>query len=275
MKTKIQVVSDLHLEFSPHWRPAIVGADVLILSGDICVADYFTRNAPSPYYALAQRFREFFQYCSENWKKVYYVLGNHEHYHGVFENTYNILYEVIKPFGNIALLENEAYVCDDYVIFGGTLWTDCNGGNPITQLHIKHGMNDYRLIKTEFNSPYPMPLRVENTIDEHRKTLAALHVLMCSLENTDEKPVIVCTHHAPSYESVSPYFRERGGPEMNFGYFSDLEEMILSYPKIKLWTHGHMHSNSDYMIGGTRVYCNPRGYNDENPNFREEFITVE
>ena len=30
--------------------------------------------------------------------------------------------------------------------------------------------------------------------------------------------------------------------------------------KIVLWTHGHMHDPLDYMIGDTRVVCNPRGY---------------
>ncbi len=30
--------------------------------------------------------------------------------------------------------------------------------------------------------------------------------------------------------------------------------------EIKLWTHGHTHEDFDYMIGTTRVFCNPRGY---------------
>jgi predicted NBD/HSP70 family sugar kinase len=29
---------------------------------------------------------------------------------------------------------------------------------------------------------------------------------------------------------------------------------------IKCWVHGHTHSTHDYMIGNTRVLCNPRGY---------------
>ena len=27
-----------------------------------------------------------------------------------------------------------------------------------------------------------------------------------------------------------------------------------------MWTHGHTHEDFDYMIGGCRVVCNPRGY---------------
>jgi hypothetical protein len=51
-----------------------------------------------------------------------------------------------------------------------------------------------------------------------------------------------------------------GDTIMNGGFYSDLSEFILDHPKIVLWTHGHMHDSFDYMIGGTRVVCNPRGY---------------
>lgn len=34
----------------------------------------------------------------------------------------------------------------------------------------------------------------------------------------------------------------------------------LRSTKIKAWTHGHTHDNYDYMIGTTRIVCNPRGY---------------
>ena len=27
-----------------------------------------------------------------------------------------------------------------------------------------------------------------------------------------------------------------------------------------MWVHGHTHERYDYMIGSTRVVCNPRGY---------------
>jgi len=39
-----------------------------------------------------------------------------------------------------------------------------------------------------------------------------------------------------------------------------LDQFILDRPGIKLWTHGHTHEDFDYMLGSTRVVCNPRGY---------------
>ena len=35
----------------------------------------------------------------------------------------------------------------------------------------------------------------------------------------------------------------------------------------KLWIHGHTHGSRDYMLGQTRVICNPRGY----PPFNQQF----
>ena len=47
---------------------------------------------------------------------------------------------------------------------------------------------------------------------------------------------------------------------MNGGYSSDLDQFVVDHPRICLWTHGHTHHEFDYMIGATRIVCNPRGY---------------
>ena len=86
---KIQIVSDLHLEFAP--IPEIKpDADVLVLGGDICLAQHLYRHPlqlgdmqnNDGHASDAARYREFFKYCSENWKTVIYFAGNHEHYSG-------------------------------------------------------------------------------------------------------------------------------------------------------------------------------------------------
>ena len=33
-----------------------------------------------------------------------------------------------------------------------------------------------------------------------------------------------------------------------------------------LWVHGHTHTSFDYVLLGTRVVCNPRGYIPYEPN---------
>ena len=43
-----------------------------------------------------------------------------------------------------------------------------------------------------------------------------------------------------------------------------------------LWIHGHTHASCDYLIGKTRVLCNPRGYapDDLNPCFDPYLIVT-
>jgi hypothetical protein len=64
---------------------------------------------------------------------------------------------------------------------------------------------------------------------------------------------------------------------MNGAFASDLSEFIMDRPQIKLWTHGHMHNQSDYMMGTTRVVCNPRGYSGADPQadiFELKFLDI-
>jgi hypothetical protein len=61
---------------------------------------------------------------------------------------------------------------------------------------------------------------------------------------------------------------------MNGAYYSELSDFIESHPQILLWTHGHMHDPSDYVIGSTRVVCNPRGYYGHEPQ-AESFVPLE
>ena len=46
--------------------------------------------------------------------------------------------------------------------------------------------------------------------------------------------------------------------------------------RARLWIHGHTHDSFDYVVNGTRVLCNPRGYAkngaNENPLFDANLI---
>jgi hypothetical protein len=51
----------------------------------------------------------------------------------------------------------------------------------------------------------------------------------------------------------------------------------MDHPQIKLWTHGHTHDPFDYMVGKTRVVCNPRGYAGHDPQadlFELKFLDI-
>jgi hypothetical protein len=92
-------------------------------------------------------------------------------------------------------------------------------------------------------------------VERHRETRD--YIKLVASENKDKK-VVVVGHHSPSYQSVHPMYASEY--LMNGAYHSDLSEIMLDNTNIKLWTHGHTHHPFDYIIGETRVVCNPRGY---------------
>jgi Icc-related predicted phosphoesterase len=276
---KIQLVSDLHLEFEDLLLKNEKSADVLILSGDILVADDL-RNQPvnlswndveeSGFNRAkrALRYREFFQRVSFQFPHVIYVMGNHEHYHGKFDHSADIIRQTLGylNISNLHLLDNDTKDIDGVRFVGGTMWTDCNKGDPITLYHLEQCMNDFRVIRIageNFRKFLP-----KRTVDEHRKTKSYIKLMVESTPT--DMPVVVCTHHAPSFLSVHEMYKH--DHLMNGGYASDLSDLMLDQPKIKLWTHGHMHQCFDYKVGDVRVVCNPRGYPGENSSFDQQKI---
>lgn len=289
-KLKIAICSDLHLEFASIELKNDEKADVLILSGDICVAADIL--LPDPHNFLgsnrSKRYHEFFENCCAEFPHVVYVVGNHEHYHGDFVNTVDYLKRCLGHLSNLHILEKEIFELNDVVFIGGTLWTDMNKEDPLTMYHIKSMMNDFRVITNSardvnFKSfdennnvifkTRPAKFSPEDAIDEHKKMLDYIRIIY---EQTPPwKSVVVVGHHTPSHSSVHPRYAKED--LMNGGYHSDLSEFILDRPGIKLWTHGHTHELFDYMIAGTRVVCNPRGYDgyeDISDNFKLKVVEV-
>jgi predicted phosphodiesterase len=277
---KIQLVSDLHLEFADINIQNLDNVDVLILSGDICTAqDLHDHPAPmTPHDAItipdlgrmqgkAQRFRDFFKRCSFQFPHVVYVMGNHEHYHGKLDRSATYLQDEFNGMGlnNVHLLNNDTVEIDGVYFVGGTLWTDMNNHDALTLYHIEHMMNDFRVIRiANENFKKFLPKRA---IVEHIKTKQYIDVVLRELP--EDAKVVVCTHHAPTFLSIGEQYKN--DTLMNGGYASNLSEFILDHPKIKVWTHGHMHQHFDYTMGDTRVICNPRGYPGEVPDFNPNF----
>ena len=263
---KIAVCSDLHLEFQDINIQNTEGADVLILSGDILIAEDL-HNHPEMNYGMysnvnlndlgrrqqtALRFRDFLKRCSFQFPHVVYVAGNHEFYHGKWKATIQYLRDECAKFNNVYFLENDVKVIDGGSFIGATLWTDCNKGDPLTLQALAGLMNDFRVIRNDEHGY--MKLRPENILQRHRQTLSYFKNILSDIRDN----VVVVTHHSPSFNSCSDDFKD--DYLMNGGYHSELSEFILDHPQLKLWTHGHTHHPFDYNIGSTRIVCNPRGY---------------
>ena len=266
---KIKLVSDLHLEFSDCFVTNNNNYDVLILGGDICVAQDL-HDHPEPSNTIdqaaiaagtglgrrqekAQRFRDFFKRCSFQFPHVIYIMGNHEFYNGKFYAGIDYMRDECAKYPNVYMLEQDTKIIDDVVFVGGTLWTNMNRRDPLTMHAIEGMMNDFRIIRNDKRS-YAAMSALDVAV-RHDRTLAYIKLIV--QEHKDKKCVVV-GHHSPSFQSVHEIYKTEY--LMNGGYHSDLSEFILDHPQIKLWTHGHTHHPFDYVIGETRIVCNPRGY---------------
>jgi len=279
---KIALCSDLHLEFEDIDLKNTEGAEVLILSGDIMIAEDLHSHPEekvrvavmidslSRRQETAKRFRDFLARCSKEFPHVVYVAGNHEFYHGRWKESITHLREECDRFTNVYFLERDVKVINEVSFIGATLWTDCNKGDPLTLHALGDMMNDYRIIRNDelgFTK-----LRPAQTMHRHQQTLSYLKAILPDMK---DKRVVFVGHHGPSAMSTHPrYVNET---LMNGGYRSELSEFILDNPQIKLWTHGHMHDPFDYIIGTTRVVCNPRGYSghdEQADNFQLKFLDI-
>jgi predicted phosphodiesterase len=307
---KIAVCSDIHLEFGTISLENTEGANVLILGGDICVAkDLNNRDE----YALADRFgrsetwHQFFQECCARFPHVIYIVGNHEHYHGDFRDTIGRLRDKLGYLVNLHILDKQMVQIGDVKFIGGTLWTDMNNEDPITLLHMKGMMNDFRCVdnsnrmvtykapvyKKDENGEYIMQkigevnsliedgfefkervsrFSPEDAVVDHKEMLDYIRIM---IEGKFDQKFVVVGHHAPSKQSTHPRYADE--VIMNGGYSTALDEFIMDHPQIKLWTHGHTHEDFDYMVGSTRIVCNPRGYDayeDRADRFQLKYVEI-
>jgi len=244
---KLQIYSDLHVEFAP-FEPPGTDADVVVLAGDIHV------GVKGVKWAL-EKFPN---------KPVVYVLGNHEFYKQAYPRLLDKLHELVEG-ENVHILENSKLELNDTVILGCTLWTDFKlyGDPRIAGFEASQRMTDYRRIRV---SPQFRRLSPKDSGAIHHQSVAWLSKELAEL---NERKVVVITHHAPSVQSFPD-----NSPDnlLNAAYASNLDDFVAK-SNANLWIHGHIHVQKDYFIGSTRVLCNPRGYPDEpNEQFDEGMV---
>lgn len=278
MGLKFTVVSDLHLEYAPIKLPKV--ADVLLLAGDIVPIAYLAANRTDKHSRRIKGWTDkFVSETLSQYERVVHIMGNHEHYNGLWESTAQEFREFwTSKSPNVTFLEKEhVQIADDVRIWGGTLWTDFRRNDSMIMNCARLGMNDYNLIQTfkppEHASMYARShfrrIQPELIYQDH---LEAFKSLKEAVESHPSAHWVAMSHHGPSYRSIDHRF---GNDPLNYCYASDLDEFIVSHPQINVWVHGHTHTSHAYVLGETAVICNPRGYANlrlepENPTFNPE-----
>lgn len=261
---KIDFVSDLHLEFLdfPDFSRE-PGGDILLLAGDITTAAMFRPNrTDADARSHSKYMKSFKKDLLDKYAAVFYVMGNHEHYNSIFKHTKAQLEDGFRrhDIKNLKILDNDVVMVDDIKIIGCTLWSSYFGGNPISMQDCELGMMDYRLIGSMdvddmnyYNRHDSRTVTAEFLLNEHRNSVQFIRNMLNS--NT---PTLILTHHAPTLVSLN---KEHAGNGLDGAYASDLSDLILGYPQIRYWVHGHTHTNVHYSVGDySYVVSNQRGY---------------
>lgn len=177
---------------------------------------------------------------------VIYILGNHEFYNQDYDEIMDFWKKI--EITNFHFLENSTVELSGIRFLGAILWTSINKGNKKDIKEAKIGLNDFSVIRKDNRKFTP-----EDSIILHNKSI---NWLKSELNKKFEGKTIVITHHLPSYLSI--HKRYEMSP-INSCFYSDLEDIIKKF-KPDLWIHGHTHECFDYLLGKTRIVCNPRGY---------------
>jgi predicted phosphodiesterase len=224
---RINYFSDIHLEFGPLAIPDN-NANIVIAAGDIGIG------------------RQGVEWLKTINKPVIYIAGNHEFYTHEYRSTLNMLHNTCANT-NIYFLEKNTFIFQEIRFIACTLWTDLLKEGEKKAHDVGLRLNDFRTIHFK-----------EHAFDQAAFTQLHRRSLMW-LENELEHPfdgkTIVITHHAPSLLS----WREKANDLKRMAYCNDLDELIKKHD-IVAWFHGHIHSPNDYMLAGTRILSNPRGY---------------
>lgn len=249
---KIFVQSDQHHEIygvDPSFT--LPDADVFVCAGDL------TRSVKGGIRWLSEN-------VAPHMPSVY-VAGNHEYYKESFFESHAEGLAENKLHDRVHFLENDVKLIDGVRFIGCTLWTDFSvmGQQPLAVLHAQGAMNDYKMIRYR-KQPFEK-LKPQHTMMRHSQSVSFLDAALAM--PFDGKTVVV-SHHAPHPFSIHERFR---GDLLSAAFVNDMSELI-EHRQPALWVHGHTHDFFDYMVGDTRVLCNPRGYGDEVGGFKPQLV---
>lgn len=251
---KILYGSDIHLEFQKHknHNPQIDECDLLLLAGDIFTPwDMNTTDKGI--------FNSFFDEVSDKAKQTLMVMGNHEHYHGIFNKTAQVITDKLAKYSNIRLLDNDVFVYEGVGVFGSTFWTDARNNHPEVAWDIQRAMADYEHVKTKVDRYDPLNpgvskssrLRVEDTVQENHASRAALAAFLAV-----EGRKIVLTHMAPSFDHcIHDYQKSK-----NVSYAYANTNMDGFFEQEYQWVYGHTHDRMSSGVDNVSFHTNARGY---------------
>jgi predicted phosphodiesterase len=210
MRIRFQIISDIHLEKRKYNNSILehpIKANNLILAGDI----------GNP---LIPNYKEYIKYCSDQYKNVFLITGNHEYWNNTVDDTDKLINQICSPYKNVYFLNNRFIDFNQnnrsIRIFGGIMWSFVlyqNKDIPST---------DNNLIK-DFNYDQ------RNYI--HFDTIRNI---------ISKKSDLIITHHAPTYKVIP---KKYDNYKLRFLFASHLDNLLNM---TDYWVCGHLHENEKH-----------------------------
>ena len=248
---RIQYASDLHLEL---WKKTTFDetiepvAPILALVGDI--GDLDTPNLPS-----------FLEFCSQRWTHVFWIGGNELWYYSDIETAVEKMEDLCSAYKNIHVLYNDAFLLDDVLIVGTSLWHKPR--EPMIRYN-----------STIYIKQIPLPVDDMTFRMEHTKCLMFLK----NIVKNSNHPILVLSYYSP----FTWLYEEDWIQEPQYAVLDSEIEVFITYP-IMAWISGHCHLPIEYnrryylvdgYQGNVLLISNPRGKPSKNKEtfYRKEAV---
>lgn len=245
MEISIQVFSDIHIEHSNQLPTIPVLSKYLFLAGDICQITH-------------PLFFEFLDDCSRKWKKVFYVLGNHEfHINGktIDELLYTYETQINNRYNNIHLLKNSSVELEEGIcVYGSTFWTPHTFK---TTYEAQMGVMDYNFITyKDTTNGKNLPLNIEYSKMLSQKDFSDLNKY---LSETNKKTILL-THFPVHYSSTTNPEYHTNNNMRNYYAWPDETLNNIDVSGVCAWISGHTHWSHDLIQNNVRLISNQYGY---------------
>ena len=273
---KFQYISDIHLEHHKNNNvffkiKKIPGCENICILGDIG-------------YPESQIYKDFMTYCSNTWKNVFWIMGNHEFYNKPKTEIMVMaeIEEYVKQIcpKNVYYMNNTVLYLDKITneisssiknnektlkIIGSTLWTNINDStaehlNDYKKIYSENvennfGINMYRKLKPQITRKIFQTAKlfilenINNTINP---------ITGISIENIE---CLILTHHGIHPLCQGNYIDN----PLESGYATEIVEIFES-KNVVAAICGHIHSNINIKVADVKLLSNCYGYIGENQN---------
>jgi predicted MPP superfamily phosphohydrolase len=251
-----QLFSDIHSELwgcVPEMKPK---SDYLFLAGNIC---QFKR----------QNFMPIIDFCSKNWKKTFYVPGNHEFWSPNYmcksfeEYEFEYKYFIEQKYKNVFFLnDQESHIENNLYVYGTTLWTrptNITRKEMLSEGNIDYNSIYFRCHEKNYNIPITTKYMQDLSDLQYNKLIKYINENSSNLS----KKIIIMTHFPPTQNNTMMPSEVKSCFADNINAWDNiLDNLYLD--NIPLWISGHTHYSYNFLYKNKiRLLSNQMGFKNE------------